>query len=257
MLHIKALSDSMSLHADYKFTGNEFKFTNGMKKDFDKYGYIILRNVLDKEELENVKKCVENNRELDKNTWGVSDRGGRYVKTALWHSAGDDVAGMVARCEKIVNTAEGVLDGEVYHYYTKYWYQNDILFPDMITVFIAIDRAHKGNGCLQILEGSNNCGRIDHKMVAGQQGDTLFFHGNLLHCSAPNNSQDRRYAFLITYNKATNNPVKEHHFKSYTPLKKVPDSSIRQCTNYNIEDFYDPDVQKTIIPKKFGAEQSG
>ncbi|CAG5117835.1 unnamed protein product, partial [Candidula unifasciata] len=124
-----------------------------------------------------------------------------------------------------------------------YWYKNGCLFPDMLTVFIAIDKCWKENGCLQILEGSHKCGRIEHVMVGGQTGadlerveqlkkvlplkyvelepgDALFFHSNLLHNSAPNQSPHRRWAFLCAYNRASNNPVYEHHHPQYTPLTK-------------------------------------
>ena len=61
-------------------------------------------------------------------------------------------------------------------------------FPDMGTVFIAMDRCDTDNGCLkvcesflmprnsalvlhvQVLKGSHLLGRIDHKMVGGQTG---------------------------------------------------------------------------------------
>ncbi|GFS22834.1 ectoine dioxygenase-like [Elysia marginata] len=87
---------------------------------------------------------------------------------------------MVGRCEKVVTTAEKLLGGEVYHYHTKlmmkeaytggahvwhqdygYWYKNGCLFPDMITVFIAIDKCWKENGCLQVADSSiKNCTNI-------------------------------------------------------------------------------------------------
>ncbi|CAH1802509.1 unnamed protein product, partial [Owenia fusiformis] len=82
-----------------------------------------------------------------------------------------------------------LLGGEVYHYHTKlmmkephtggkwnwhqdygYWYQNGCLFPDMATVFIAIDPSTKSNGCLNVIKGSHKCGRVEHKKVAGQTG---------------------------------------------------------------------------------------
>ena len=33
----------------------------------------------------------------------------------------------------------------------SYWYQNGCLFPDMATVFIAIDKADVENGCLKVV----------------------------------------------------------------------------------------------------------
>ena len=54
-----------------------------------------------------------------------------------------------------------------------------------------------------------------------EPGDALFFHCNLLHQSDQNSSDRRRWAFLIAYNRASNNPVFEHHHPQYTPLVKV------------------------------------
>ncbi|KAK3605250.1 hypothetical protein CHS0354_037651 [Potamilus streckersoni] len=167
-----------------------------------------------------------------------------------------------------------LLGGEVYHYHSKlmckppeiggrhiwhqdygYWYSNGCLFPDMMTVFFALDDCRKVNGCLQVLEGSHKCGRIDHKLVAGQtgadeervqyissvcphkyvemnSGDALFFHCNLLHCSSDNSSDKRRWALLSAYNKASNDPIKDHHHPRYTPLNKVDDSEILNCQNF-------------------------
>lgn len=32
----------------------------------------------------------------------------------------------------------------------SYWYQNGNLFPDLVTIFIAVDKADQANGCLQV-----------------------------------------------------------------------------------------------------------
>nr|KAG5705814.1 hypothetical protein BaRGS_027473 [Batillaria attramentaria] len=61
-------------------------------------------------------------------------------------------------------------------------------------------------------------------------GDALFFHCNLLHTSSQNSSPNRRWAFLCAYNRADNNPVKEHHHPRYTKLHKVPDSAILESS---------------------------
>ena len=52
--------------------------------------------------------------------------------------------------------------------------------------------------------------------VEVEAGDCLFFHCNLLHCSAANWSELRRYAFVVAYNAASNNPVYEHDHAQYT-----------------------------------------
>ena len=62
-----------------------------------------------------------------------------------------------------------LLDGEIYHYHTKllmkeprtggkflwhqdygYWYNNGVLFPDMGTVWVAIDKTDEENGSLKV-----------------------------------------------------------------------------------------------------------
>ena len=52
-------------------------------------------------------------------------------------------------------------------------------------------------------------------------GDALMFHGNVLHTSAPNESDNRRWGLALAYNRADNDHVYEHHFPNYTPLEKV------------------------------------
>jgi len=81
------------------------------------------------------------------------------------------------------------------------------------------------------------------------QGTLYFFHCNLLHKSNVNDSDRRRWAFLIAYNRASNNPIREHHHPQYTPLAIVPNSAILQCSNVADmagKDFMDPAKDETI-----------
>ena len=131
-----------------------------------------------------------------------------------------------------------------------YWYQNGCLFPDMASVMISIDPSTRENGCLQVIRGSHRLGRIEHGRFGEQTGadpervqeilqrldhvyceqepgDGLYFHGNLLHASDPNNSEAPRWALLCCYNAASNDPYKEHHHPNYTPLKKLDDAAVK------------------------------
>ena len=175
---------------------------------------------------------------------------------------------MFARCHRVVDRVEELLEDEVYHYHSKmilkdakvggawawhqdygYWYQNGVLFPRLCSVMIAVDRATKENGCLQVLKGSHLMGRVNH-VLTGQQagadrerveeakkvcdlvhcemeaGDALFFHPNLLHCSAANHSDHARWALICCYNAKSNNPYKESHHPRYTKLNKVDDQQV-------------------------------
>uniref|UniRef100_K1S505 Ectoine hydroxylase n=1 Tax=Magallana gigas TaxID=29159 RepID=K1S505_MAGGI len=163
----------------------------------------------------------------------------------------------------------------LWHQDYGYWYKNGCLFPEMLTYFVALDKCDKSNGCLKVLKGSHKCGRIEHSMVAGQTaadidrvrelkknlelvyvelepGDALIFSCNLLHCSGPNDSDRRRWAYLMCYNTRHNNPVKVHHHPCYTPLNKVPNTAIKECENYTDftgKQFMDPKENSTTIAK--------
>ena len=88
----------------------------------------------------------------------VSDSGGASTELALWNHPGDDIFGRVARSERVAGGMAALLGGPVYHYHSKltmkrpqlggawdwhqdygYWYNNGCLFPDMGSVFIALD----------------------------------------------------------------------------------------------------------------------
>jgi ectoine hydroxylase len=123
----------------------------------------------------------------------------------------------------------------------------------MASVMVALDRATRENGCLQVLRGSHHAGRVDHGVLPGEQvgadpkrveqmqahcelvyaeiepGDGLFFHCNVMHRSDQNRSADRRWTVLFCFNAARNDPYLEHHHPRYTPLAKVPDSSVKEA----------------------------
>ncbi|KAK3088446.1 hypothetical protein FSP39_019307 [Pinctada imbricata] len=263
-----------------------FEITGDLRKEFDQNGYIIIRGLLDEEEINSVKKVIEHPDVL-KFQYGRPDLHGKEPKLILWQHPGNDVTGMVARSDKVASTCEKLLDGEVYHYHTKlvtkepyiggtfewhqdygYWYKYGCLYPDMMTVFIAVDKCKKENGCLQVLKGSHKCGRIEHLIVAEQTGadadrvnaieqvcprvhveleagDALFFHCNVLHTSGDNISDNIRRALVIAYNKASNSPINmpgSTKHPGYTKLHKVNNADIKNCTNFT--DFSGKDFWK-------------
>ncbi|XP_064649152.1 L-proline trans-4-hydroxylase-like isoform X2 [Lineus longissimus] len=177
--------------ADFKFS-EDFSVTDDIKRQFEDDGFIIVRGLLDSEEISLLKTAVESDDGMLKQAFELNDGKDRKSKMCLWNHPGNDITGMVGRCEKVVTTSEKLLGGEVYHYHTKlmmkeaftggqfvwhqdygYWYKNGCLFPDMLTAFIPVDRADRRNGCLQILKGSHKCGRIEHVMIGGQTGADL------------------------------------------------------------------------------------
>lgn len=231
-------------------------------------GYLVKRHMLTGEEIELANRVIRTDPAIQGSRLNLADAAGGSTELALWNHPGDDVFGAIAACGRIAGGAELLLGGEAYHYHSKltmkrpggggrwewhqdygYWYQNGCLYPDMLSVAIALEPATRANGCMQVLRGSHRLGRLDHGRVAGQTGadperveralerlelvhcemeagDALFFHGLTLHCSAPNLSDRSRNLLICCYNKATNDPYKPHHHPGYTPLAKLPDEAV-------------------------------
>ena len=239
--------------------------------DYERDGFVLVKGMFDTEEIDLLRRAAKEDRQLDQHSFGKGDGEGGTVRLSLWNHPGDTIYGMFARCESIVNSAEKILGGEVYHYHSKmimkdakiggawtwhqdygYWYQNGVLFPLLCSASIAVDPSTRENGCLQVLKGSHQMGRVDHILTGDQAGadlervheaekrletvyvemdpgDVLFFHSNLLHRSDQNRSDKPRWSMICCYNAARNDPYKESHHPRYTPLSKVPDSAIREA----------------------------
>lgn len=237
---------------------------------YHREGYVIVRKLFDQEEMDLLRRAAKEDRALDEHAFGRADGEGGKVRLSLWNHPGEGIYGMFARCRRIVDSAEKLLDGEVYHYHSKmimkdakvggawtwhqdygYWYQNSVIWPLLTSVSIAVDPATRENGCMQVVPGSHDVGRIDH-VLSGEQagadmervnailerlplvycemdpGDALFFHCNLLHRSDMNRSDNPRWSMICCYNAARNDPYAESHHPRYTPLKKVDDSAIKE-----------------------------
>ncbi len=240
------------------------------RQAYDRDGYILVREFFDTEETALLRAAIDKDPAIRGHFYDRGDAEGMTTKLATWNHPGDSVYGIAARSCKMVDTMEDLLGGEVYHYHSKitakepyeggawewhqdygYWYNNGCLFPYMASAMLALDKCTKANGCLQVLKGSHDLGRIDHGLLDGNQvgadakrveqaqqrleriycemdpGDVLFFHCNTLHRSDQNRSPDRRWTLICCYNAARNNPFKEHHHPRYTPLEKVPDTAIK------------------------------
>lgn len=131
-----------------------------------------------------------------------------------------------------------------------YWYNFGCLYPDMASCMIAVDEANQANGCLQVLRGSHKIGRIDHGKTGEQvgadlkrveaalerhellycemgPGDALFFHGNLLHRSDRNTSENPRWSLICCYNTKHNDPfITDGRHPNYSPLEFWSDERV-------------------------------
>ncbi|MEZ5363314.1 MAG: phytanoyl-CoA dioxygenase family protein [Bryobacterales bacterium] len=157
---------------------------------FQRDGYLVVRELLNTEEVGLLSDIARVDRDLVQQKIVRRDgEGGNTELTVVNDLPEDTIYGAIVRSELIVRPMEKFLGGEVYHYHHKmilkqkqtggawawhqdygYWYSNGCLFPDMASCMIAVDRATKENGCLQVLAGSHHMGRIDHVTVGTQTG---------------------------------------------------------------------------------------
>jgi hypothetical protein len=241
---------------------------------FHEAGYLLVPKLFDDDEMRMLLAYAKGDEALIAGAAGRKDATGQITKLTLWNQAGDDLYGMFSRSPRIVDRMEQLLGGEVYHYHTKmmlkeprvggawewhqdygYWYYNGCLFPLLASCLIAVDRATRQNGCVQVLEGSHLMGRVEHGKTGDQTGadmemvtaalarlklvyieanpgDALFFHCNLLHRSDQNRSDDPRWSLICCYNAARNDPYKESRHPRYSRLDKVADDAIK---NWRVE----------------------
>jgi ectoine hydroxylase len=237
---------------------------------FHRDGYLLVPRFLDRQETKYLLEASRKDEQMQRSGMDVKDAQGRRTNLSLWNHPGNDIYGTIARCERVVNSVEQILGDEVYHYHSKlsakepkvggawewhqdygYWYFNGCLYPDMLSVFFAVDPCTRENGCLQVLRGSHHIGRVDHGRYGEQvgadpertaeakkhhelvyvlmdPGDALFFHCNLFHASEPNLSDKPRWGLICCYNSKHNDPFKESHHPRYTPLAKLPNDAIKQ-----------------------------
>lgn len=247
-----------------------FQVTDLQVSQFHDDGYIVVPGLLDSEEIELLRNIAKGDQALQRDAGSRADGEGGAVKLVVRNELPDDtIYGAIVRSERIVSTMQKLLDDEVYHYHHKmilkearvggawawhqdygYWYNNGCLFPDMASCMIAVDRATKENGCLQVVKRSHLLGRMDHMKVGDQTGadpervaavlerldlvycdlepgSAIFFHGNTLHRSDQNKSDHPRWAFICCYNTRHNDPYKDSKHPRYSPLEVWEDSRVK------------------------------
>jgi hypothetical protein len=256
-----------------------FRLSDEQENRFHEDGYFLARQLFDAEEIGLLRDIGRADRQLARDAASRRDGGGGEIKLSVQNSLGDDIYAAFVRCRRVVDPMEQLLGGEVYHYHHKmilkepfvggawewhqdygYWYDNGCLFPDLASCLIAVDRATRRNGCLQVLRGSHRMGRVNHVKVGDQTGadpervaaalerlelvycelepgSAIFFHSNLLHRSDRNDSPDPRWAFICCYNAARNDPYKEGRHPRYSFLEKWPDERIVEVGRQQCEEL--------------------
>jgi ectoine hydroxylase-related dioxygenase (phytanoyl-CoA dioxygenase family) len=168
------------------------QLTQQQLADYNRDGYLIVRNFLTQEEIAKLYGIATGDATLSKHAFDLNDLTGKKTKLTLWYNPGEDAYGLLTRSKRMVDSVNLLMEGNspVCHFHSKlmqkepkvggawewhqdygYWYKNEFLFPDeMMSVMIAITEATKENGCLQVIGGTHKMGRIEHGFSGEQVG---------------------------------------------------------------------------------------
>lgn len=246
------------------------KLTDSQIAQYHRDGYVFVPNLLDTEEVDLLLKIARADREMDRAARLMKDAQGKGSKISLSYKLTDNIYSAVARSERVVNAMEQLFGDTALHFHHKmmlkeprvggawewhqdygYWYKFEkFLRPDLASCMIAVDRATKENGCLQVLRGSHLLGRIEHGTTGGQTGadmervnfalkhlelvycemepgTAVFFHSNTLHRSDPNLSDHSRWSLICCYAAASNPMGNEACREMLTRIEKLPDAQLK------------------------------
>ena len=259
----------------------KFQLTTEQIAAYNQDGYLIIKNFISSEAVDKLYGIATSDDTLHKHAFDLNDQTGKKTKLTLWYTPGNDAYGLLTKSKRIVDSVADLLEGDspICHFHSKllqkapkvggawewhqdygYWYKNEFLLPNqMMSVMVAITDANKANGCIQVIKGSHQMGRIEHGF-AGEQvgasqhyvelalksmelvyveikaGDALFFHSNLLHRSEANLSEKARWSIISVYNRAYNIPYNEPSQSSTVPLQPVPDEALMEWKTEGIVD---------------------
>lgn len=245
-----------------------FQLSDEGKASFDKNGYLIVPALFDARESASLLSVAKSDPTIREESYAKKDASGGESKLAVRNVLDESPYAAIVRSQRVAGTMQGLLGDEVYHYHHKmmlkeprvggawewhqdygYWYNNGCLFPDMASCLIALDRATRQNGCLQVIRGSQKMGRVDHVKTGNQTGadlnrveaalarmelvycelepgDAIFFHGNTLHRSDQNRSENPRWSLICCYNSRHNDPFFASKHPGYQPLEIWDDEKV-------------------------------
>ncbi len=237
---------------------------------FNEQGYIILKGLLSAEEVQALKDLRDRASARAIEVGGsfregdaqydveklASDPTGKTMRLRKIQEVfkAEPVFRQIMTQDKLLDAVEDLIGPNIYYHSSKLmckpahggrrkpWHQDYAYWATMntrqVTVWIAIDRATKENGCMQVIPGSHQRGLIPHHHLEDFQiiedgiekeniqfaemepGDTLIFSVLTLHASDPNNSPNPRLSAIIDFDSE---PAPENvRMGSKTPLRSRP-----------------------------------
>jgi ectoine hydroxylase len=251
-------------------TSGTFKLDPRQVALFERDGFVVLPGFFRDPEISPLREACRADPSIGGRLRAVADSSGNAQEVIEWTTLSDDYLGVVPRLARLIEGAEALIGKPAYHWHSKlsmkaphttgrwdwhqdypYWYDEGCLSPDMLTCMIAVDRATRANGCVNLIPGSHRYGRIDHVRIGAssgcdpkrlelikkksapvpvemESGDACFFHCNTLHASSGNSTDSPRTLLHCTYNAIENSPFieegQQHH--CYRPFDKLPDTAL-------------------------------
>jgi len=179
---------------EYEYQGNAAGLissipTSLMQLEFANCGYIIIRNLFSKEEIDKILQSVENCEQFfDNNSDSEMANKPKHVSFVSWSSPPkNDLLDLVIRNRKVAELSEILLNrGEVYLYNARVflkpamvgkeilWHQDircftddKCIYPDLINCYVALTKNDQENGGLKVIKCSQWCGQTEHVIVGG------------------------------------------------------------------------------------------
>jgi len=227
------------------------------KHQYWRHGFVVVREMFTRDEMAIVKRKITSIEAMNARVDHVRAEQARgehpsFETIFVWNDVvGDDIFAKIGRSYKILDRLSHYYEDDVYGYHNKitlkypgivgfrshqdhaYWRGYGCRFPEAHAVFIAIDEATRGNGCLKLVPRSHLLGTLPHGVWSGrgsdngitpealqevlddgyqfepieaQPGDAILFHGNMIHGSDDNDSDRARVAMIATMNTRGNSP---------------------------------------------------
>ena len=236
---------------------------------FHKDGYVIIKGLLDREEIEKLYQTTIVDQVIRENALDLNDQSGKKTRLTLWFKPGNDLYSLLIRSNRMVNSVAKLLDSEapVCHFHTKlmqkeprvggawewhqdfgYWYKNQFLFPDqLVSVMIALTTATRENGCIQVIKGSHKMGRVNHGFKGEQVGADMTMVNHAL------NTMEHIYVELEPGDALFFHSNILH--RSEANLSDHPRWSLISCYNSLSNPAYNDDSESWRIPVDIVADE--
>ena len=156
------------------------------KAQFFSEGYLLVKNVFSKDEMNIIKKKIESINEFNLRLNIIQEKQNNnehpsFDTIFVWNDTdGNDIFSKLGKSNKILNRMSQIYDDDVYCYHNKitlkypgvvgfnphqdyyYWNIFGVQFPEAHASFIAIDKCDSENGCLQIIPKTHLLGILPH-----------------------------------------------------------------------------------------------